>query len=191
MNNILSQIHRIDFKPSYNLGDLIDISLPAKPKHNDSDALLEFRSVLEQHTSSNKMEIGKNYKITVKQYMTEKSTRNFDFMLKWNNDIPMPLCIMQGELVKETRGMYYMKLKGNAEPSCRCFVCGRTLSNPASKLYGIGPECSEKIGLIRIDTEDEAREKWNEISAHLQDISWEGWVIKSAVKEWELLDENL
>ena len=184
MNNILSQIHRIDFKPSYNLGDLIDISLPAK-KHNDSDALLEFRGVLEQYTSSNKMEIGKNYKITVKQYMTEKSTRSFDFMLKWNNDIPMPLCIMQGKLVKETRGMYYMKLKGNAEPSCKCFVCGRTLSNPVSKLYGIGPECSEKIGLIRIDTEDEAREKWNEISAHLQDISWEGWVIRSSIKEWE------
>ena len=81
-------------------------------------------------TKVKKMEVGKSYKITVKKYMTEPATANFDFQDKWNNGNPMPLCIMQGEVIKETRGMYYMKLKSD-------------------------------------------------------DISWTGFVIKSAIKEWE------
>ena len=60
-----------------------------------------------------KMEVGKSYKITVKKYMTEPATSTFDFQDKWNNGKPMPLCIMQGEVIKETRGMYYMKLKSD------------------------------------------------------------------------------
>ena len=83
-----------------------------------------------EHMNSNKMEVGKSYKITVKKYMTEPATVNFDFQDKWNNGKPMPLCIMQGEVIKETRGMYYMKLKSD-------------------------------------------------------NISWTGFVIKSAIKEWE------
>ena len=82
-----------------------------------------------------KMEVGKSYKITVKKYMTEPSTSNFDFQDKWNNGKPMPLCIMQGEVIKETRGMYYMKLKSD-------------------------------------------------------DITWTGFVIKSAIKEWEVIYNN-
>ena len=77
-----------------------------------------------------KMEVGKSYKITVKKYMTEPATSTFDFQDKWNNGKPMPLCIMQGEVIKETRGMYYMELK-------------------------------------------------------YDDITWAGFVIKSAIKEWE------
>ena len=81
-------------------------------------------------TPVQKMEVGKSYKITVKKYMTEPSTPNFDFQDRWNDGKPMPLCIMQGDVIKETRGMYYMELK-----------------------------------------ED--------------DITWTGFVIKSAIKEWE------
>ena len=132
-----------------------------------------------------KMEVGKSYKITVKKYMTEPSTSTFDFDDKWNDGKPMPLCIMQGEVIKETRGMYYMNLQGKAEPTSKCLVCGKTLTNPISKLYGIGPECSEKVGLIRIESEEEAREKWNELVQQIGNIKWTGWVIKSAIKEWE------
>lgn len=132
-----------------------------------------------------KMEVGKSYKITVKKYMTEPATANFDFQCKWNNGKPMPLCIMQGEVIKETRGMYYMSLQGKAEPTSKCLVCGKTLINPISKLYGIGPECSEKVGLIRIESEEEAKEKLKHIMEQIDDISWTGWVIKSAIKEWE------
>ena len=187
MNNILSQIHRIDFKPSYNLGDLIDISLPAK-KHNDSDALVEFRSVLEQYTSSNKMEIGKNYKITVKQYMTEPATISFDFQDKWNNGIPMPMVTMVGKVIKETRGMIYMELQGRAEATCNCLHCGRTLTNKVSMLYGIGPICGQHYGINPFDTEEELNEHFEELKSQISDIKWSGWVIKSAIKQWEEVD---
>lgn len=123
----------------------------------------------------------KRYKIKVKKYMTEHSTPTFDFQDKWNNGNPMPLCIMKGEIIKETRGMYYMNLHGEAEKTPNCIVCGRTLKNTISKLYGVGPECSEKIGLIRIESEEEAKEKLNHIVKQIEDITWEGWVIKSAI----------
>ena len=132
-----------------------------------------------------KMEVGKSYRITVKKYMTEPATSTFDFHTKWNDDKPMPLAVMQGSIEKETRGMYYMKLNGKAEPTSVCMSCGKKLTNPVSRLYGVGPDCGDRIGLIRIETEQEAREKWEEISKYLANISWEGWVIKSAIKEWE------
>ena len=58
----------------------------------------ELKTEIEDYTWSkvNKMEVGKSYKITVKKYMTEPSTPNFDFQDKWNNGKPMPLCIMRG-----------------------------------------------------------------------------------------------
>lgn len=51
----------------------------------------------------------KQYKITVKDYMTKESTRNFDFMKKWNDDIPMPSTDLVVVFTKETRGMIYAK----------------------------------------------------------------------------------
>ena len=51
----------------------------------------------------------KIYKITVKDYMTKESTRNFNFMKTWNDDIPMPSTDLVVEFTKETRGMIYAK----------------------------------------------------------------------------------
>ena len=173
MKEIFKQIHRyneMDFEES----KPFEFTLSRK-ENNDTDCLCP---------SAQKMEVGKSYKITVKKYMTEPATSTFDFQDKWNNGIPMPLCIMQGEIIKETRGMYYMSLQGKAEPTSKCLVCGKNLTNPISKLYGVGPECSDKIGLIRIESEEEAKEKLEYIMEQIDDISWEGWVIKSAIKEW-------
>lgn len=121
------------------------------------------------------------YKITVKKYMTEKASPEFDFMSKWNNDNPMPLCTMTGTIEKETKGMVYMKLHGQAEPVIRCMRCGRPLTNPVSQHYGIGPECMSKLGFVcdinDIDT----------IKKKLVDVVWEGWIIKSAIIEKEEL----
>lgn len=118
--------------------------------------------------------------ITVKKYMTEKASPGFDFMAKWNNDNPMPLRTMTGTIEKETRGMVYMKLHGRAEAVVRCMRCGRLLTNPVSKLYGIGPECMSKLGFVRIDIEDVET-----IKKKLVDVTWEGWIIKSAIIEKE------
>lgn len=54
------------------------------------------------------------YRIVVKTYMTRPSTPEFDFMDKWNDDIPMPDTEMYGyETGEETKGMIKMKLWGS------------------------------------------------------------------------------
>lgn len=176
MKEIFKQIHRFQ-NMNFEEGKPFEFTLEGKRKEiNTEDYIC---------SPVQKMEVGKSYKITVKKYMTEPATANFDFQDKWNNRKPMPLCIMQGEVIKETRGMYYMNLQGKAEPTSKCLACGKALINPISKLYGIGSECSEKIGLIRIESEEEAKEKLKHIMEQIDDISWTGWVIKSAIKEWE------
>lgn len=182
MKSIFSQIKRFE-NIALQEGEAFSFILPSITHENTSNN--EF-SVEDNkiYTTSEKMQINGRYKVTVKKYMTEPSTSTFDFQDKWNNGIPMPLCVMQGTVIKETRGMVYMTLEGVAEQTCTCAVCGRKLDNPVSKLYGIGPECSAKIGLIRIESEEEAKEKYNEISSHLVNIKWQGWIIKSAIKEW-------
>lgn len=180
MKEIFKQIHRFQ-NMNFEEGKPFEFILEGKRN--------ELNTEIEDYICPpvQKMEVGKSYKITVKKYMTEPATSTFDFQDKWNNGKPMPLCIMQGEVIKETRGMYYMSLQGKAEPISRCLVCGKSLTNPISKLYGIGPECSEKVGIIRIESEEEAREKWNELVQQIGNIKWEGWVIKSAIKEWEVI----
>ncbi len=183
MKEIFKQIHRFQ-NMDFEEGKPFEFNLDRVTK--------ELNTEIEDYTWTKvqKMEVGKSYKITVKKYMTEPATANFDFQDKWNNGKPMPLCIMQGKVIKETRGMFYMSLEGKAELSARCSCCGRALTNPVSKLYGIGPECSEKVGVIRVESEEEAREKWNELVQQIGNIKWEGWVIKSAIKEWEVLDSE-
>lgn len=120
MKQIFEQIHRYK-EQDFEEDKPFEFTLPAR--HCGVTYAVE-------HMESNKMEVGNSYKITVKKYMTEPATTTFDFQDKWNNGIPMPLFTMQGKVIKETRGMYYMELE-----------------------------------------ED--------------DISWNGWVIKSAIKNFE------
>ena len=121
MKQIFEQIHRYK-EQSFEEGKPFEFTLAGKRKEvNKEDYIC---------SPIHKMEVGKSYKITVKKYMTEPSTSNFDFQDKWNNGVPMPQCKMEGGVIKETRGMYYMKLKAD-------------------------------------------------------DITWTGFVIKSAIKEWE------
>ena len=106
MKEIFKQIKRfsaIDFQE----GKPFEFTLEGKRK--------ELNTEINDYTWTKvkKMEVGKSYKITVKKYMTEPSTPNFDFQDRWNDGKPMPLCTMQGEVIKETRGMYYMILKSD------------------------------------------------------------------------------
>jgi len=116
--------------------------------------------------------------ITVKKYMTEQSSPGFDFMAKFNNDNPMPLRTMQGTIEKETRGMVYMKLHGVGREEIHCMRCGRSLTNPISRHYGIGPECMQKVGFVGIGIEEV-----DLIKERLAEVTWEGWIIKSAITE--------
>ena len=90
------------------------------------------------------MEVGKSYKITVKKYMTEPATANFDFQDKWNNGKPMPLCIMQGEVIKETRGMYYMKLKSD-DGKVNVYNCDKNSKKEVIKTLPAGKKVLAEI----------------------------------------------
>ena len=124
------------------------------------------------------------YQITVKQYMTRKASADFDFMAKWNNDVPMPLRTMRGTVEKETRGMVYMKLHGAGQQEIRCLRCGKELTHPISRHYGIGPECMKKLGIVA-DIEDV-----ESIKEQLVNVTWEGWIIKSSITQKEEVNDE-
>lgn len=115
------------------------------------------------------------HRFTVKAYMTKPATLEFDFMAKWNDNNPMPMRIMEGVRVKETPGMVYLKLHGLAKPTITCYCCGKELTNPISRKYGVGPICLSKMG-IDLDIEDVEN-----IKEQLVNIEWSGWCIRSAI----------
>lgn len=125
------------------------------------------------------------YDILVKPWMTQKSTNSFNFMLNWNNDVPMPMRKMRGNINKETNGMYNMTLQGVPTTTGVCSVCGKTLTNPISRLYGIGPECMQKVGVFADIPIEEAESRLEEINNRIKDITWTGWIAKSAIMQME------
>lgn len=128
------------------------------------------------------------YIITVKQHMTKKSSPSFDFMAKWNDDNPMPLRTMIGTIEKETKGMVYMKLHGDivAEQTHFCMKCGRPITNPVSQFFGMGPECGGHNYTNPFESEEELKSVVeNYRRNYLQKITWEGWIIKSAIESQE------
>ena len=137
------------------------------------------------NTSENRTVDVTEYQITVKRYMTQKASATFDFMEKWNNNIPMPLRTMVGTVEKETRGMVYMKLHGDIieERVCTCMKCGRVLTNSVSQYFGIGPECGGHNYVHPFNTDKELKAAVDAYKKQLRDIKWEGWVIKSAITE--------
>ena len=144
-------------------------------------------AVNEANTSVKQQVVDKpqEYRITVKKYMTQPSDPGFDFMAKWNNDNPMPLRTMTGIKVKETPGMVYMKLHGDiwATRICTCMKCGKRLTNPVSQYFGIGPECGGHNYVNPFDDDEQLKEAVEQYKAQLQKITWEGWIIKSAITE--------
>lgn len=127
------------------------------------------------------------YVITVKLYMTKPSTPEFDFMSRWNHDNPMPLRTMVGTKVKETRGMVYMKLHGDivSDQVQFCMKCGKPITNPVSKFFGMGPECGGHNYVNPFNTREELEEAVNAYRKKLNDVTWEGWIIRSAITSWE------
>lgn len=158
-----------------------DIHIKLLSNHKDANMSVTDTS---KDVSNDTLERETEYQITVKKYMTMKATPDFDFMLKWNNDKPMPMRIMQGTVEKETKGMVYMKLHGLAKPTITCYCCGKELTNPISRHYGIGPICLSKLGIIR-DIEDVEN-----IREDLVNITWEGWVIRSSILKKEIVTND-
>ena len=127
------------------------------------------------------------YMITVKKYMTESASPGFDFMAKWNGNIPMPLRMMTGVITKATRGMVYMELHGDmyAEVMCTCMKCGKVLTNPVSQFFGIGPECGGHNYVHPFNSDEELKAAVEQYRSQLQQTKWEGWIPKSAITKME------
>lgn len=125
--------------------------------------------------------------ITVKSYMTKPGCPEFDFMEKWNNNVPMPLRTMVGYKVKETKGMVYMKLHGDiiSKVTDTCMCCGKAITNPVSRYFGMGPKCGRHNYVNPFDTEEELKAAVANYRQELHKITWEGWIIKSAILEQE------
>lgn len=133
------------------------------------------------------------YRIEVRQYMTKKADIGFDFMSKHNNDNPMPLRVMYGEILEETKGMYKMRLHGRAEKdSGRCIHCRRELTNPISMIYGIGPICGGH-GYFATDYTKSMIKDEEQIfklaDADLRKVKWEGWVLKKAITSMTIAEQ--
>ena len=126
------------------------------------------------------------YRFTVKQYMTKPSTPDFDLMAKWNNDIPMPLRTMVGTIEKETKGMVYLNVHGDTDgkPVQCCLRCGRTITNPVSRYFGLGPECGGHGYVNPFTSEQELHAAVDAYRKNvLQKMTWQGWCPKSAITE--------
>lgn len=141
----------------------------------------------------------KEYKIEVKGWMLKKSSPDFDFMSRWNNDIPMPLMIMYGYKVAETRGMIKMVLHGDLkdEITQRCMMCGKVIKNPISRYFGLGPICGGHNYTNPFDTEEDLRAAVDAFRYKLVNTIWTGWIAKSAIVSvddnsvfsWSIFDE--
>lgn len=130
------------------------------------------------------------YKIKVRQYMTRPSTPEFNFHEKWNNNIPMPMRVMVGRKLEETKGMVKMELWGQItdEVAEMCMKCGRRLTNNVSKYFGIGPECGGHNYIHPFETEQELKDAVKQQNEQLMKIKWTGWIVKSAIEEETIIE---
>lgn len=158
----------------------------AQPVHTVvADEKTAERQVSAGEMGSQTSKDGKLWRITVRQYMTRKGDKDFRFHEERNNGIPMPMRTMVGEILDETRGLVKMRLRGAimSKPMSSCMVCGRTITHPVSLLYGIGPECGKHYHINPFSTEEELRAYYDSLKRKVEEVTWEGWIIKSAILE--------
>lgn len=158
-------------------------------KRTDDNICIRLYAKRENANTAQNSALQRVHKITVKQYMTRQATPEFDFMKQFNNDVPMPLRTMLGTVEKETRGMVYMNLHADIteERTLRCLKCGRPITNPVSQYFGLGPECGGHNYVNPFYSEEELKSAVAQYREQLRNITWSGWIIKSAI----LTDEEV
>lgn len=154
-------------------GDEVSIVFSAVQKKREEKPL---------HISGDCMRKGHEYIVKVKSWMTKPSSAGFDFIYHWNKNIPMPLRVMRGRVLNETRGMVYMELRACPLKTDYCMKCGKPLTHPVSRLYGLGPECGGHYHINPFNTEEELQAAIQEVRQKLSNITWTGWIAKSGVE---------
>ena len=129
------------------------------------------------------------YQIKVRQYMTKAATMDFDFHDKWNNGIPMPMRVMVGRKLEETRGLVRMELWGEITERITpaCMKCGKRLTNPVSQYFGIGSECGGHNYTNPFADDTELAAAVQATQEQLRNITWTGWIFKSAIEEEKVI----
>ena len=188
------KVSDLKFLNSWNGAVEIDSTVFNSVKDIPSDLVLNENTIIilkskENVSAGQRAKASDDYVVEVRQYMTKQATPSFDFMAKWNDNNPMPLRIMVGTVEKETRGMYYMKLRAEIleERMQTCMKCGRPITNPVSQYFGLGPECGNHNYINPFENEEELLEAVSNYKKELSKITWEGWIIKSAITRLEKL----
>ena len=57
-------------------------------------------------------------------------------------------------------------------------------------LYGLGPECGQHAYINPFNSDEELEDYLAEVRSKISDITWSGWVIKSAIKNWEEIEKE-
>ena len=161
-------------------GEHINIQLTAVKEPQKVEAVSQPQIRL---LTANDMRVNRSYIIKVRQYMTKPASPDFDFQAKWNSNVPMPFRVMQGRVLKETRGMLYMECHAVPMKTDACMRCGRPLSHPVSRLYGVGPECGGHAHINPFETEEELYAALDTVKQKLSQIKWRGWIIKSGIEQ--------
>lgn len=157
-------------------GDAVTVTFKAVQKKQN-------REEQPLHISGEHLRKGHEYIIKVKPWMTRQTTdSSFDFMSHWNKNIPMPLRVMRGRVLSETRGMVYMELRACPMKTDYCMKCGKPLTHPVSRLYGLGPECGGHYHINPFNTEEELQAAIEEVRNKLNSVTWTGWIAKSGVE---------
>jgi hypothetical protein len=112
----------------------------------------------------------KKHMIKVRQWLTRRSTS------------PIPMRTMEGVILQETARAYKVKLNGHLQPSSTCNHCGRRLTHPVSLMYGLGPVCGGHFHINPCNSEEELKERYDEMARRMEKVTWEGWIPKSQIE---------
>ena len=75
-----------------------------------------------------------------------------------------------------------MELKVRRLKTDYCMKCGRPITHPVSRLYGLGPECGGHYHINPFETEEQLRQAVKEIDEKLNAIQWSGWISKRGIE---------
>jgi hypothetical protein len=114
------------------------------------------------------------FRVKVRQFMTRRDAN------------PVPMREMMATVKRETGRAVLVTMKGFIAPSSHCLHCGRALTHPVSLLYGIGPICGGHFHINPLNSEEELQARYAEMCQQMENVTWEGWIPRSAIESMQV-----